>query len=205
MLGHRDRRQDLLQLVGPASLYILPQGKDLRSCEVRERFGVPPESVVEIMGLMGRRCGQYPGVPGIGEKTAQSLIKDTGPSRTFSRTLTRSPNPKLKQSLLENGTSRGSAASWRSCITTCRSISISGSLPSGADIPRVCHPAGAGADLAPEVCHYRTGKGSSTGPSFPRMNSRRCSEHFPGPRNSPWTRKPPLLIPCSRMVACVCR
>ncbi len=38
--------------------------------EVKPRFGVEPEKVVEVMGLMGDAVDNIPGVKGIGEKTA---------------------------------------------------------------------------------------------------------------------------------------
>ncbi len=43
-----------------------------------ERFGVPPELVVDILGLAGDTSDNIPGVPGIGEKTATKLITEYG-------------------------------------------------------------------------------------------------------------------------------
>ncbi len=48
---------------------------------VKERFGVGPEKVVEILGLMGDTSDNIPGVPGIGPKTAQRLIEEYGSLR----------------------------------------------------------------------------------------------------------------------------
>ena len=44
-------------------------GKD----EVREKFGVTPEQVIEVMGLMGDAVDNIPGVKGIGEKDRQRI------------------------------------------------------------------------------------------------------------------------------------
>ncbi len=44
--------------------------------EVRERFGVPPERIIDLMALMGDTSDNIPGVPGIGEKTAVQLMKE---------------------------------------------------------------------------------------------------------------------------------
>ena len=54
------------------------KGKVSRRQEVIERFGVPPEQVLEILGLAGDTSDNIPGVPGIGEKTAAGLIQEFG-------------------------------------------------------------------------------------------------------------------------------
>jgi DNA polymerase-1 len=95
--------KDLLQLVGPhISVYDTLKEKVYEPKDVEERFGVPPDRVIEIMGLMGDASDNIPGVPGIGEKTAQMLIKEYG---TIEGLLARSgeiSRPKLKQSLSEH-------------------------------------------------------------------------------------------------------
>jgi len=44
-----------------------------------ERLGVPPERVVDYLGLIGDASDNVPGVPGIGPKTAVQLIEEYGP------------------------------------------------------------------------------------------------------------------------------
>ena len=46
--------------------------------EVVERFGVPPERVADVLGLMGDASDNVPGVRGIGEKTARKLLETYG-------------------------------------------------------------------------------------------------------------------------------
>ncbi len=46
--------------------------------EVIERYGVTPLQFIDIKGLMGDTSDNIPGVPGIGEKTAMSLISEYG-------------------------------------------------------------------------------------------------------------------------------
>jgi len=46
--------------------------------EVRARYGVPPESVVDVLALMGDSADNVPGVKGIGEKTARKLLEQYG-------------------------------------------------------------------------------------------------------------------------------
>jgi len=68
--------KDLMQLVaGGVKLLDSAKGKWIGIEEVREKFGVGPEKVVEVMGLMGDPIDNIPGVKGIGEKTAIALIQ----------------------------------------------------------------------------------------------------------------------------------
>ncbi len=95
--------KDLLQLVGPhVSVYDSLKERTYGPHEVEERFGVPPERIVEIMGLMGDASDNIPGVPGVGEKTAQALIKTYGTIENLLTHATEISRPKLRQSLLEN-------------------------------------------------------------------------------------------------------
>src|SRR5574337_579215 len=71
--------KDMLQLVGPGiRVYDSMKEKVYGESEVLERFGVPPGQVGEVMGLMGDPIDNIPGVRGIGEKTARSLIQQFG-------------------------------------------------------------------------------------------------------------------------------
>jgi len=71
--------KDMLQLVTPAvRIYDPVKDKWLGEAECREKFGVEPARVVEIMGLMGDATDNIPGVKGIGEKTAAKLIAEFG-------------------------------------------------------------------------------------------------------------------------------
>ena len=45
---------------------------------VKKKFGVPPEKVIEVLGLMGDTSDNIPGIKGVGEKTAISLIQEFG-------------------------------------------------------------------------------------------------------------------------------
>lgn len=68
--------KDLMQLVGPSVRMLdTMKRKWIGIDEVKEKFGVEPERVVEVMGLMGDSIDNIPGVKGIGEKTAALLIQ----------------------------------------------------------------------------------------------------------------------------------
>jgi len=71
--------KDLMQLVGPhVELWDTMRDRRIDVGAVRERFGVGPEHVVDVMGLMGDSVDNIPGVKGIGEKTAVALIQRFG-------------------------------------------------------------------------------------------------------------------------------
>ncbi len=68
--------KDLMQLVG-AHVSLWDTMRD-RRCDVdgvRTRFGVRPDQVVDVLGLMGDASDNIPGVRGIGEKTAMALVQ----------------------------------------------------------------------------------------------------------------------------------
>lgn len=71
--------KDMLQLVNEDTT-VIDTMKDKRYGigDVKERFGVVPHQMVEVMGLAGDTVDNIPGVPGIGEKTATHLIREFG-------------------------------------------------------------------------------------------------------------------------------
>ena len=94
--------KDMLQLVGPGvTVYDTLKEKVYEPKDVEERFGVPPGRMVELMGLMGDASDNIPGVPGIGEKTAQALIKEYGTIENLLGHTHELARPKLKQALTE--------------------------------------------------------------------------------------------------------
>ncbi len=95
--------KDFLQLVGPSvRIYDPTRDAFLGEEEVRVRYGVGPEKVVEIMGLMGDSSDNIPGVPGVGEKTAASLIKEFGSIDALRESLDQIKKPKLKERIREH-------------------------------------------------------------------------------------------------------
>ena len=45
---------------------------------VVEKFGVPPELIIDFLALLGDKSDNIPGVPGVGEKTALGLLQGIG-------------------------------------------------------------------------------------------------------------------------------
>jgi DNA polymerase-1 len=95
--------KDLMQLVGNGVvMYDTMKDKRIGREEVIEKFGVPPEKVIEVQALIGDSTDNVPGVPGIGVTTAAQLIGEYGDLETL---LARAPEikqEKRRQSLIEN-------------------------------------------------------------------------------------------------------
>ncbi|MBI4634430.1 MAG: DNA polymerase I [Deltaproteobacteria bacterium] len=71
--------KDLMQLITDDIVMVDTMKEKTYDREaVKARFGVGPEKVVDILGLMGDASDNIPGVPGIGPKTAQRLIQECG-------------------------------------------------------------------------------------------------------------------------------
>ncbi|MGD0274693.1 MAG: DNA polymerase I [Syntrophales bacterium] len=94
--------KDLMQLVSDQITMIdTMKDKHYDIAAVQEKFGVPPEKVVEILGLMGDSSDNIPGVPGIGAKTAQRLIAEYGSIEALIANVDRLRNAGVKKSLRE--------------------------------------------------------------------------------------------------------
>jgi len=71
--------KDMLQLIDTGVHVMNPFTLDVQGPdEVIEKFGVPPESLIDLMTLMGDSADNIPGVKGIGPKIAAALIKHYG-------------------------------------------------------------------------------------------------------------------------------
>jgi DNA polymerase-1 len=75
--------KDLLQLVGPGVRAISVLGRTgervvYDEAKVRERWGVAPVQIPDVLALMGDAIDNIPGVKGVGEKTAVKLISQFG-------------------------------------------------------------------------------------------------------------------------------
>ena len=67
--------KDLMQLVrGDITMLDPMKQRRIGAAEVVERFGVPPEQVVDVQALAGDSTDNVPGVPGIGIKTRQNSL-----------------------------------------------------------------------------------------------------------------------------------
>ena len=73
--------RDLLQLIDDKITVLLAgnsETKVMREAEFREKYGISPSAFVDMKALMGDSSDNIPGVRGIGEKTAATLIQNFG-------------------------------------------------------------------------------------------------------------------------------
>ncbi|MBI3793787.1 MAG: DNA polymerase I [Nitrospinae bacterium] len=95
--------KDLMQLVG-GKIKMLEPMKNVRydAAGVKEKMGVTPGQIVDLLGLMGDASDNIPGVPGVGEKTARDLLEKYSTLEGVLKHATEITKPKLRQALTDN-------------------------------------------------------------------------------------------------------
>ncbi|HLX15773.1 MAG TPA: DNA polymerase I [Bradyrhizobium sp.] len=95
--------KDLMQLVtDKVTMFDTMKDRRIGIPEVIEKFGVPPEKVVEVQALAGDSTDNVPGVPGIGVKTAAQLIVEYGDLETLLMRAGEIKQPKRREALIEH-------------------------------------------------------------------------------------------------------
>ena len=93
--------KDLMQLVRPGVTMLDPmKQRHISDAEVVEKFGVPPNRVVDVQSLAGDSTDNVPGVPGIGIKTAAELINQFGDLDTLLAGAETIKQPKRRENLM---------------------------------------------------------------------------------------------------------
>jgi DNA polymerase-1 len=124
--------KDLLQIVSDSIVVIAPPRaggvtQRLDPAGVQEKFGVPPERVVDVLALVGDAVDNVPGVPGIGMKTASKLVQDLGTLDDIYARLAEVKPERIRRLLAEH---RDLAFRSRTLITLQRNTEVE--LPVGA-------------------------------------------------------------------------
>ena len=99
--------KDLTQLADEAvTVFITRKGMtDIEAYtpdHVMEKYGLAPEQIIDMKGLMGDASDNIPGVPGVGEKTAIKLLKQFGTVEGVYKGIDEVSGKKLKEKLAEN-------------------------------------------------------------------------------------------------------
>ena len=149
--------KDALQLVDPRVTVLSVLGRTgervvYDAAKVQEKWGVPPERIPDILALMGDSIDNIPGVPGVGEVTAQKLLREFGSLEALYANLAVVTGPKLREALAqEPRPGVPLTSSWPCSRGRCRSSSTSSGSGSASR------------------------SGSASGRSGPSSSSRRCS------------------------------
>lgn len=69
---------------------------------IMEKYGISPEQIIDMKGLMGDNSDNIPGVPGVGEKTALKLLKEFRTLENLFESINQVSGNKLKEKLEEN-------------------------------------------------------------------------------------------------------
>ena len=95
--------KDMMQLVRERVTMLDPiKNRPIGDAEVREKFGVGPDKVIEVQALCGDSVDNVPGVPGIGVKTAAELINTYGDLENLLEHALEIKQPKRRESLIEH-------------------------------------------------------------------------------------------------------
>ncbi|HTC19099.1 MAG TPA: DNA polymerase I, partial [Stellaceae bacterium] len=95
--------KDLMQLVNDkVELWDPIREKPIRAPEVKDKFGVGPDQVIDVQALCGDSVDNVPGVPGIGVKTAAELINQYGDLENLLKKAGEIKQPKRRQTLLDH-------------------------------------------------------------------------------------------------------
>ena len=95
--------KDLMQLVNKNVTMLDPmKNKSIGIDQVIEKFGLPPEKVIQIQALTGDKVDNIPGAPGIGPKTALQLIEEFGNVQSLIKNAIKIPQEKRRNIILNN-------------------------------------------------------------------------------------------------------
>lgn len=95
--------KDLMQLIRPGVAMLDPiKNAPISETDVLKKFGVKPEKVIDVQSLAGDSTDNIPGVPGIGVKTAATLLEEFGDLETLLEQAHTITQPKRRQTLVEN-------------------------------------------------------------------------------------------------------
>jgi DNA polymerase-1 len=114
--------KDLMQLVSPhVFMYDAMKNKFIGNNEVREKFAVDPNQVVDVLALMGDTSDNVAGVKGIGPKTAAELISEFGTLENLFENLDAIKQKKRHQLLVEG---KESALLAKKLVSLCEDVEL---------------------------------------------------------------------------------
>ncbi len=99
--------KDFMQLINDKTFLYAPQARKrakeiFDKKKVLEKWGVGPEHIIDLLGLMGDSSDNVPGVQGVGPKTAKKLIQDFGSIENIYEEIDNISNEKMREKLLNS-------------------------------------------------------------------------------------------------------
>jgi DNA polymerase I len=95
--------KDLMQLVTKEITMLDPmKNKKIGIDQVIEKFGLPPDKVIQIQALTGDKVDNIPGAPGIGPKTALQLIHEFGDVHKLIKNTNKIPQEKRRNIIVDH-------------------------------------------------------------------------------------------------------
>ncbi|ASY64896.1 DNA polymerase I [Sinorhizobium sojae CCBAU 05684] len=95
--------KDLMQLVTPkVAMYDSMKDKQITIADVIEKWGVPPEKMIDLQAMTGDSTDNVPGIPGIGPKTAAQLLEEYGDLDTLLARAGEIKQQKRRESIIAN-------------------------------------------------------------------------------------------------------
>ncbi|PIP71890.1 MAG: DNA polymerase I [Nitrospinae bacterium CG22_combo_CG10-13_8_21_14_all_47_10] len=118
--------KDMMQLISP-DIRMLDTMKNqwFGVEEVEEKFGVTPDRVIDVMGLMGDSSDHIPGVKGVGPKTASELIRKFGSIQELYERIDEVDKVKLREKLVQD---KEMALLSRQLVTINTSVKLEGGI-----------------------------------------------------------------------------
>ena len=122
--------KDFMQLINDKTLLYAPQARRrekeiFNAQKVSEKWGVGPEHIIDLLGLMGDSSDNVPGVEGVGPVTAKKLIRKFGSMEKIYENIDQIENEKMREKLLNN---KDNAFLSKQLVTILTDVTVDASL-----------------------------------------------------------------------------
>ena len=122
--------KDFMQLINDSTFLYAPQARKKEKeifdvNKVVEKWGVGPENIIDLLGLMGDSSDNVPGVQGVGPKTAMKLIQEYGNIENIYENIDSIKNEKMKDKLLSD---KDNALLSKQLVTILTDVNIDSSV-----------------------------------------------------------------------------
>ena len=122
--------KDFMQLINDKTLLYAPQARRrekqvFNAQKVSEKWGVGPEHIIDLLGLMGDSSDNVPGVEGVGPVTAKKLIQKFGSMEKIYENIDQIKNEKMREKLLNN---KDNAFLSKQLVTILTDVTVDASL-----------------------------------------------------------------------------